>query len=190
MRPRCQSLCPPPSFGPIALLRPLKMFPQGAVVCYVRTKEPVLAVVQGPSPHGEQYRTITYKHGATEVEHDRAAVKRLTAVLATSPPPRPTETPVQPAEELPPKGVRQLQSTLHAFFQPRVLLPWHHQHLCMSLCLPKPHATYSMTLVGHEFCRVCAGKWLVGSGVHPPGGWGDRHLVTVPPGLGGVHRRP
>ena len=30
---------------------------------------------------------------------------------------------MQPAEVLPPKGVRQLQSTLHAFFQPRIQLP-------------------------------------------------------------------
>ena len=66
------------------------------VVRYVRsTKDPVLAVVQGPSPHGEQYRTIVYKRGATEVVHDRAFVKRLTAVRATSPPPSPMETPVQ-----------------------------------------------------------------------------------------------
>ena len=58
--PGCLRLCPPPSFCPIAPLRPLKMFPQGTVVRYVRsTGEPVLAAVQGPSPHGEQYRTIT-----------------------------------------------------------------------------------------------------------------------------------
>ena len=83
-------LCPPPSFCPIALLRPLKMFPQGTIVPYVRsTGEPVLAVVQGPSPHGEQYRTITYKRGVAEVVHDRASLKRLTAVQTTSPPPRP-----------------------------------------------------------------------------------------------------
>ena len=31
------------------------------------TKEPVLAVVQGPSPHGDLYRTIAHKRGATEV---------------------------------------------------------------------------------------------------------------------------
>ena len=42
-------------------------------------------------------------------------------------------------------------------------------------------------MTGHEFCRVCAGKWFVGSGVHPPGGGGGGggHLVTVPPGVGG-----
>ena len=73
----------------------------------------MLAVVQRPSPHGDQYRTIVYKRGATEVVHDHASVKRLTAVRATSPPPRPTEAPVQPAEVLPPKGVQQLRSTLH-----------------------------------------------------------------------------
>ena len=56
------------------------MFPEGTIVRYVRaTKEPVLAVVQGPSPHGDQYRTITYKRGATEVVHGRASLKRLTA---------------------------------------------------------------------------------------------------------------
>ena len=76
-----------------------------------------------PSPGGEQYRTIVYKRGATEIVHDHASMKRLTAVRATSPPPCPTEAPVQLAEVLPPKGVRQLQSTLHAFFQPCVLLP-------------------------------------------------------------------
>ena len=60
---------------------------------YVRsTKDAVRAVVQGPSPNGEQYRSIEYKHGATEVVHYHAAVKRLTAVPATSPPPPPTET--------------------------------------------------------------------------------------------------
>ena len=47
-----------------------QMFPEGTIVHYARsTKEPVLAV-QGPSPHGDRYRTITYKHGATEVVHD------------------------------------------------------------------------------------------------------------------------
>ena len=46
-------------------------FPQSAVVRSVRsTKEPVVAVVQGRSPHGEQYRTMVYKRGATEVVHD------------------------------------------------------------------------------------------------------------------------
>ena len=70
------------------------------------------AVVQGPSPHSGQYKTIVYKRGATEVVHDHAAVKHLIAVLATSPP---------PAEVFPPKGVRQLQSTMHAFFELRVL---------------------------------------------------------------------
>ena len=77
-------------------------------------------VVQGPSPHGDQSRTIVYKRGATEVVHDCAPVKRLTAVRATSPPPCPTEAPVQLAQVLPPKGVGQLQSTLHAFFQPHI----------------------------------------------------------------------
>ena len=59
--------------GPIAILRPLKMFPQGSVVrCVLSTKEPVLAVVLGPSPHGGQYRSILYKRGSPEVVHDRA----------------------------------------------------------------------------------------------------------------------
>ena len=82
------------------------MFPEGTIVRYVRsTKEPVLAVVQGPSPHGDRYRTIVYKCGATEVVHDRASLKRLTAVRATSPPSRPAETPVPPAEVLPRKSL-------------------------------------------------------------------------------------
>ena len=94
---------------------PQKMFPQGAVVRDVRsTKEPVLAVVHGPSPHGDQYRTIVCKRGATEVVYGRAAIIRLTVVRATSPPPRPTEASVQAAEVLPSKGVGWLQSTLHA----------------------------------------------------------------------------
>ena len=54
---------------------------------YVRsTKEPVLAVVQGPSPHGEQYRTITYKRGAAEVVHDRASVTRKRGKQAAAKP--------------------------------------------------------------------------------------------------------
>ena len=111
---------------------------------YVRsTGEPVLATVQGPSPRGEQYRTITYKRGAAEVVHDRASLKRLTAVQTTSPPPRPAETPVQPAEVLPPKGVRQLQSTLHAFFQPRVQLP------------EDPEGTDAIPLAGNSPPREC-----------------------------------
>ena len=150
--PGCLRLCPPPSFCPIAPLRPLKMFPQGTVVRYVRsTGEPVLATVQGPSPRGEQYRTITYKRGAAEVVHDRASLKRLTAVQTTSPPPRPAETPVQPAEVLPPKGVRQLQSTLHAFFQPRVQLP------------EDPEGTDAIPLAGNSPPRlvlgVCCPTW-------------------------------
>ena len=39
----------------------------------------MLAVVQGPPPHGDQYRTIVYKGGATKVVHDHASIKRLTA---------------------------------------------------------------------------------------------------------------
>ena len=70
-------------------------------------------VVQGPFLHGEQDRSILYKSDATEVVHDRAAVNRLTAVRAAPPLP-PTETPVQPAQVLPCKGVLQLQSTLRA----------------------------------------------------------------------------
>ena len=62
-----------------------------------------------------------------------------------------------------------------------------HQHLCRSLCIPKPQATYNMPLVGHEFCRVYAGKWLVGSGVHPPPlGGGGVIWGTVRPGVGGT----
>ena len=33
---------------------------------------------------------------------------------------------------------------------------------------PEPWATYNKQLTGHEFCIVCAGKWLVCSGVAPP----------------------
>ena len=89
---------------------------------YVRsTKEHGLAVVQGPSPHGDQYRTIVYKCGATEVVYYCASIKRLTAVWATPPPP--AEARVQPAEVQLPKSVWQLPSTLHAFSQPCVLPP-------------------------------------------------------------------
>ena len=73
VRLRCQSSCAPPFSQPIEVLRHLKMFPQGTVVryfCY--TKEPVLAVVSGPSPQGEQYRSILYNRGAPEVAHDCA----------------------------------------------------------------------------------------------------------------------
>ena len=43
----------------IALPRPMKMFPQGIAVRSVRsTKELVRAVVHGPSPHGEQSRSV------------------------------------------------------------------------------------------------------------------------------------
>ena len=52
---------------------------------------------------------------------------------------------------------------------------------------------YSQQLTGHEVCIVCAGKWWVGSDVHPPPpGGGDRRLATVPPtsGSGGGDRRP
>ena len=45
---------------------------------------------------------------------------------------------------------------------------WHHQHLCMSACIPDPWVTYSKQLSGHEFCMLCASKWLVGSGVRSP----------------------
>ena len=37
----------------------------------------MLAIVHGPSPHGEQNIIIMYKCGATEIVHDRVSVKRL-----------------------------------------------------------------------------------------------------------------
>ena len=67
------------------------------------------------------------------------------------------------------------------------LCAWHQQHLCMSACIPDPRATYSKQLTGHEFYILCAGKWSVGSGVHPPLRGGNRHLAT-PPGVGGNRR--
>ena len=52
---------------------------------------------------------------------------------------------------------------------------------------------YSKPLIGHKFCVVCGGNLFVGDGVYPPGGGGgeggDRHLATVPPGMG-RNRRP
>ena len=102
------------------------MFPQGTVVCYVCcTKERVLAVVQ----QCEQYRTIVYKHGATEVAHDRASVNCLTAMRATSPPPGPRETPVQLAEVLPPRVYGScsplcMPSFSHVFCSLRALRLW------------------------------------------------------------------
>ena len=57
---------------------------------------------------------------------------------------------------------------------------WHPQHRCMSACISEPWATYSKQLTSHELCIVCAGKWLVGGGVH---------LATAPPpppGVGGI----
>ena len=48
------------------------------VVRFLRSaKEPVRAVVQGPSPHGEQYRSIVHKRGATEVAHDRTETAHM-----------------------------------------------------------------------------------------------------------------
>ena len=43
--------------------------------------------------------------------------------------------------------------------------------------------------IGHKFCVVCGGNLFVGNGVYPPEGGGNRHLATVPPGVGG-NRRP
>ena len=43
--------------------------------------------------------------------------------------------------------------------------------------------------IGHKICVVCGGNLFVGDGVYPPEGGGNRHLATVPPGLGG-NRRP
>ena len=104
------------------LLRLLKIFPEGAVVrCVCSTTEPVLAVVKVLLPMVNS--TEASCTNVVPLVHDYTSVERLTAVRATSPPPYPTEAPVQPAEVLPPKGVRHLQSTLHAFFQPRVLFP-------------------------------------------------------------------
>ena len=40
-------------------------------------------------------------------------------------------------------------------------------HLCILSCIPESWVTYSKQLTGHEFHILCAGKWLVGSGVHP-----------------------
>ena len=74
---------------------------------------------------------------------------------------------------------------VHREFCLFVLSAWHQQHLCMSMCIPKGHATYNKQLTSHAYYRVCAGKWLAGTGVHPPQGGGDRHLVTVPPRWGG-----
>ena len=56
------------------------------------------------------------------------------------------------------------------------------------LCIENSAYLYCVHgMTGHEFCRVCAGKWFVGSGVPPPPpGGGGRHLVTVPPGVGGT----
>jgi hypothetical protein len=80
MRARCYSLCYLLCANPLHSSDLSKIFPEGTIARYVHvTKEPVLADVQGPSPHGDQYRTITYKRGAAEVVHDRASLKRLTA---------------------------------------------------------------------------------------------------------------
>ena len=62
--------------------------------------------------------------------------------------------------------------------------------LCTSVCILEPWATYSKQQIGHKFCVVCGGNLFVGDGVYPPqGGGGNRHLATVPPGVGG-NRRP
>ena len=57
---------------------------------------------------------------------------------------------------------------VHGDFCLFALCAWHHQHLCMSACIPDPWATCNKRLAGHEFYIVCADKWLVESRVHPP----------------------
>ena len=74
---------------------------------------------------------------------------------------------------------------LHCEFCLFASCAWHHQHLCMSVCIPEPWATYSKRLTGHEFCIVCAGKWLVCSGVRPPRGDGTVTWQQSPPRVGG-----
>ena len=59
-------------------------------------------------------------------------------------------------------------AAMHCEFGLFALRARHHQHLCMSACIPGPWATYSKQLTGHEFYLACADKCLVRSGAPPP----------------------
>ena len=55
------------------------------------------------------------------------------------------------------------------------------------MCILEPLMTYGKQLTGHDFCMVCAGKWLVYDGVHlnrGGGGLGDSP-PPPPPRVGG-----
>ena len=56
----------------------------------------------------------------------------------------------------------------------------------MSPRITDPWATYNKHLTNHEFYIVCASKWLVGSGGHPPLGEGGSLGVNPPWGGGGT----
>ena len=43
---------------------------------------------------------------------------------------------------------------VHCEFCLFALYAWHHQHLCMSACIPDLWATYSKQLTGHEVYMV------------------------------------
>ena len=54
------------------------------------------------------------------------------------------------------------------------------------LCIENSAYLYCVhCMTGHEFCRVCASKWFVGSVVHPPGGGGGASFGDRPPRGGG-----
>ena len=58
------------------------------------------------------------------------------------------------------------------------------------LCIENSAYLYCVHgMTGHEFCRVCAGKWFVGSGVHPPGGGGGDRRPWGGAGHGGARVR-
>ena len=74
---------------------------------------------------------------------------------------------------------------VHCEFCLFALYAWHHQHLCMSACIPDPWATYSKQLTGHELHMVRIGQWLFGSGAHPPQGVGGVPSLGDSPPWGG-----
>ena len=69
---------------------------------------------------------------------------------------------------------------MNGYFCLFALFALHHQHLCtISIYAPSASmhvsvlwATYSKQLTGHEFCIVCARKWLVCSPLGGGGGGG------------------
>ena len=188
---------------------------------YVRsTKEPVLAVVQGPSPHGEQYRTITYKMGQNVCGEPGGWGTPLgTSCISPGTSRRQSGSPKSWKLQQLLNLHRNLQPNVESRLQQSLLQPVHPSlslmgnmcscsRLCGTargsftlslyrtrgmhrtdewmLCIENSAYLYCVHgMTGHEFCRVCAGKWFVGSGVQPPPGGGGPSFGDCPPRGGG-----